>query len=348
MEIKELNIPGYEKVIETVLPGDVISIIAVHNTKLGPALGGLRFYPYASREEGLTDVLRLSEGMSYKSAMANLPLGGGKAVIIGDPKKVKSRELLLGMGEFVDSLGGKYITAKDVGIGVEDLDIIATKTKFVKGTSDKNSSGDPSPTTAYGVYKGMKAAAKFRWGDDSLKGKSVIVQGLGHVGYGVAKFLAEEGAVLLGTDISEEAMNKARTELGMTILDANGWKTTQADIFCPCAMGAILNKETIPALEKNGIQVVAGGANNQLLDMIKDGERIKAAGILYTPDYVLNAGGIINIECELEGAYSQEEALKKTDHIYDILLEIFERAQKEDRPTAVISLDMAREKLGLQ
>ena len=348
MNIKNLNIPGYDQVLEAELSGGIKSIIAVHNTKLGPALGGLRFYSYSSPEDGLTDVLRLSEGMSYKSALANLPLGGGKSIIIGDPQKVKTKALLEDMGEFVDSLKGQYITAKDIGITVDDLDVISAKTQFVKGTSAKGSSGDPSPITAYGVYKGMKAAAKAQYDNDSLNGKSVIIQGLGHVGYGVAKLLKEEGATLLGTDLSEERKDQARSELGMTILDANGWKTTQADIFCPCAMGGILHKETIQALSQNGVKIVAGGANNQLLDMVKDGERIRKSGILYAPDYVINAGGIINIYCELEGEYNESKATEITDKIYDTTLEIFERADQADQPTSVVSLSMARERLGLE
>ena len=323
------------------------AIIAVHNTTLGPSLGGLRFFPYQSHEEALTDVLRLSEGMTYKSALANLPLGGGKSVIIGDPKKNKSVKLLESMGEFVDSLNGLYITAKDVGIAVEDLDIISHKTKYVRGTSF-HKCGDPSPVTAYGVYKGMKAAAKYRWGDPSLKGRKVVIQGLGHVGYNVAKFIAEEDAEIAATDLDQDELEKAKTEFGIKILHPDAWETEKADIFCPCAMGAIVNKQTIPLLVKSGVQIVAGGANNQLLNFRKDGQRLRDAHILYAPDFVINAGGIINVYCDLNDNYSHDEAIRRTGYIYEILLQIFKRADHENTPTAIIANDMAREKVKLK
>lgn len=348
MQIRELNIPGYEKIVEGTLVGGVKSIIAVHNTKLGPALGGLRFYPYHSDEEALTDVLRLSEGMTYKSALANLPLGGGKSVIIGDPYKVKTRALLESFGEFINSLQGLYITAKDVGIEIEDLDVIASKSKYVQGTSAKTSGGDPSPVTAYGVYKGLKATAKHRWGNASLKGRKVVIQGLGHVGYGVAKLLSEEGAVLSATELNPDTLNRAREELHITTLGPDGWQETMAQIVCPCAMGATINKQTIPMLAKHKVEIVAGGANNQLLDFRKDGQRMRDAGILYAPDFVINAGGIINVACEFSGNYNPASAMEKTDHIYDILLEIFARADRENRPTAIIATELAREKVGLK
>lgn len=348
MSVKDLNIPGYEKVVEGTLSGSVKSIIAVHNTKLGPALGGLRFYPYHSDEEALTDVLRLSEGMTYKSALANLPLGGGKAVIIGDPAKVKTRALLESFGDFVNSLGGRYITAKDVGIEIEDLDVIATKTRWVQGTSAKTSGGDPSPVTAYGVYKGLQAAAKFRWGNVSLRGRKIVIQGLGHVGYGVAKLLSEENAVISATELNQQTLSKARDELHITPLGPDGWQDTMAEIVCPCAMGATINKQTIPNLIRNKVEIIAGGANNQLLDIRKDGERLLKANILYAPDFVINAGGIINIACELDGHYNPAAAMEKTEHIYDILLEIFARAGREKRPTSIIATEIAREKVGLK
>ena len=348
MKTQNLNIPGYENVVETTLMNGVTSIIAVHNTKLGPALGGLRFFPYNSKEEALTDVLRLAEGMSYKSALANNPLGGGKAVIVGDPKKLKSRELLEAVGEFVNTLNGTYITAKDVGIEVEDLDIIAGKTKWVRGTSKHDSGGDPSPMTAYGVYQGIRAAAKFRWGSDNMRGKKIMVQGMGHVGYGVAKFLHEDGATLFVTDLDQKALQRAETELNANVLKPDQWTEIKADIFCPCAMGATVNKQSLAKLTENGIQIIAGGANNQLLDLMKDGERVKEAGILYAPDFVINAGGIINVACELDHGYDRNIALQRTAKIYDTLLQIFERAKSENRPTAMIAYEMAREKIGLK
>lgn len=347
METQVLSIPGFEKVIKTQLAPGVRSIIAIHNTNLGPALGGVRFYPYHSGEDALTDVLRLSEGMSYKAALANLPLGGGKAIIMGDPSQVKDKALLENFGTFVEELHGNYITAKDVGIEVEDLDIIATKTKNVVGTNSEGSGGDPSPVTAYGVYKGMKAAAKAKWGNDSLAGKKVIVQGLGHVGYGVAKWLRKEDAQVFASELNEKQLEILSKELGITPLGQEEWQFTEADIFCPCAMGAIVNKQTIPNLKNNGIQIIAGGANNQLLNALKDGERLREAGIVYAPDYVINAGGLINVFSEIGRDYDQAFALEKTEHIYDVLLEIFERAEQQKRPTNIISRELAREKIGI-
>lgn len=346
MQTKVIQEPGYEKIVEAELVPGVKSIISVHNTKFGPALGGCRFYNYSSEKAALTDVLRLSEGMSYKSAMADLPLGGGKSVIIGDPKKVKNEQLLEAFGEFVESFAGKYITAKDVGISVQDLDVIARKTKHVRGTSAKESSGDPSPVTAYGVFQGIRASAQFKWGDPSVKNKNVIVRGLGHVGLEVAKHLIEDGAIVWACDINKDALKKAQKNYGINIIGLDEWKTKQAHIFCPCAMGAILNKETIANLAANKIQIIAGGANNQLLDVNKDGQRIKDAGILYAPDYIINAGGVINITCEILG-YSSRKAVEMTSKIFDTTLAIFERARKENRPTAIVSLDMAKEKLEL-
>lgn len=348
MQTQVLSIPGYEKVVKAEVAPGVRSIIAIHTTNLGPALGGVRFYPYHSGEDALTDVLRLSEGMSYKAALANLPLGGGKAVIMGDPETIKSKDLFEKFGEFVESLNGLYITAKDVGIEIEDLDIIATKTKNAVGTSRKGSGGDPSPVTAYGVYKGMKAAAKFKWGDDSLAGKAVIVQGLGHVGRDVAKHLRKEDAKVYATDLHEGHLKKVSEELGLTPIGLDEWQNTSADIFCPCAMGAIVNKQTIPNLQRSGIQIIAGGANNQLLDVLKDSERLREAGITYAPDYVINAGGLINVYSEIGRDYDQKFALEKTDHIYDVLLEIFKRSEEQNQPTALISRHLAREKIGLE
>ena len=344
MEIKDITVPGYEKVVEAEIAPGVTSIIAVHNTKRGPALGGCRFYNYVSKEEGLTDVLRLSEGMSYKSAMADLPLGGGKSIIMGSPQKDKTPELLANFGHFVESLQGLYITAKDVGIKVKDLDDIAQHTSHVRGTSQN--SGDPSPVTAFGVYRGMKAAAQFRWSNNSLQNRKIIIQGLGHVGYEIARLVREEGADVLACDIDTATLQKAQSELSITPIGLDDWMSTPADIFCPCAMGAILNKKTIPQLKGNGIQIVAGGANNQLLDVIKDGALMKESQMVYAPDYIINSGGVINITFEGQENAAQK-AMEKTSLIYDTTLAILERAQKEDKPTATVSLEMAREVLGL-
>lgn len=346
MKIEEIKKEGYETIVKTELVPGVWSLIAVHNTKLGPALGGCRFYNYSSADDALFDVLRLSEGMSYKSAMADLPLGGGKSVIIGDPAQVKSRELLEQFGLFVDSLGGRYITAKDVGVGVEDLDVMAEKTAFVRGTSAKESSGDPSPVTAYGVFQGIRAAAQFKWGTPSLKGKKVVVQGLGHVGFDVTRHLLEDGAQIAACDLDEARLTKLSENYGFEKIGINDWATTKADIFCPCAMGAVLNEQTISQLKQGGVQIIAGGANNQLLDVNADSQRLLNANILYAPDYIINAGGVINIACEILKE-TAAQAVERTAKIFDITLSIFERAQKENKPTALVSLQMAKEKLGL-
>ncbi len=348
MQTELLSIPGYEKVVKAELLPGLISIIAIHSTNRGPALGGLRFYPYDSQEDALTDVLRLSEGMSYKAALAGLPLGGGKAVIMGDPQKHKSTALFAAFGEFVESLGGQYITAKDVGTEIPDLDIIASKTKHVAGTSRKGSGGDPSPITAYGVYKGIKAAAQFKWNNSSLTGKRVIIQGLGHVGYGVAKYLRQEDARVAATDLRADKLKTFADELGLQALAPDAWQATPADIFCPCAMGGIVNKQTIPMLKANGIQIVAGGANNQLLNVQKDGQRLRDHGIKYAPDFVINAGGLISVFSEIGRDYDLNFALQKTEHIYTVLLEIFARSERENRPTAIIARELAREKIGLK
>ncbi len=346
MNITEIKVNEYERIVKAELVSGVQAIIAIHNTRLGPALGGCRFYNYASIDDALTDALRLSEGMTYKSAMAGLPLGGGKSVICGDPEKVKSTELLLKFADFVDSQGGRYITAKDVGISVEDLDVMAQRTAHVRGTSAKDSSGDPSPMTAFGVYQGMKASAQFLWKDSSLKGKRVVIQGLGHVGQGLVKHLAEEGATILACEIHEQSAKAMAQKYDVEIIGLNDWHKTKADIFAPCAMGAILDATTLPALNEMGIQIIAGGANNQLKDLEKDGEKARQLGLIYAPDYIINAGGIINIAGEVLNE-NQDWAYNKTKQIYTTTLTILERAQAENLPTSLIALKMARERVGL-
>ncbi len=345
MKTQDIPVNGYEKVVKCELIPGVDSVIAIHNTKLGPALGGCRMFDYVNFDAALTDALRLSEGMSYKSALAGLNLGGGKSVIMGDPAKIKTREVLTAFGDFIDSLGGRYITAKDVGIGVEDLDVISLRTRHVRGTSKQNSSGDPSPMTAYGVFQGMRASCEFLYGNPSLKGKRVIVQGLGHVGFGLVKHLIEDGAQIIACDIDSSRTEQIAKNYSITAIGVDDWTNVKADIFAPCAMGAVLDESSINALKNNGIKIVAGGANNQLKDMLVDGQHIKDAGIKYAPDYVINAGGIINVASETENAYEQAWALEKTKKIYDITLKILNRAKAENRPTAVVSLEMARELL---
>ncbi|MDX1396798.1 MAG: Glu/Leu/Phe/Val dehydrogenase [Gemmatimonadota bacterium] len=298
------------------------SIIAIHDTTLGPALGGTRFWQYASDREALIDVLRLSRGMTYKAAVAGLNLGGGKAVIIGD-NSVRDREMLMrAHGRAIDSLGGRYITAEDVGVSVEDMDFVHMETEFVVGIQGR--SGDPSPVTAYGVYRGIKACALKRYGDDSLTERSVAVQGAGHVGYYLCRYLADEGAKLFVTDIDEVKTGKVAEDLGAEVVQPDAIYDVEADIFAPCALGAIINDDTLPRLQ---VDIVAGAANNQLASASHDNE-LEERGIMYAPDYVINAGGLINVYSELAG-WSLERSKRKAGEIYNVLLDIFDLAAAE-------------------
>ncbi|MDV6315088.1 Glu/Leu/Phe/Val dehydrogenase dimerization domain-containing protein [Idiomarina sp. HP20-50] len=312
------------------------AIIAIHNTTLGPSLGGTRLWNYASSAEALTDVLRLSRGMTYKSAMAGLPLGGGKAVIIGDAKKIKSEELFRAYGRFIESLSGRYITAEDVNIRTEDIDMVAKETKHVAGTADK--AGDPSPHTALGTYLGLKAAAKHKLGSDDLKGVKIAIQGLGSVGYDFAKYCAEDGAELIVTDINEDAVTKAVKELGAKAVGLDEIYGVEADVYAPCALGATINDETLKQLK---VKIIAGSANNQLANPKHD-QAVKDMGILYAPDYVINAGGVIHV-CSEAANMSLDETDKRVRGIYDTLDQLFARAQDENRPTGEVADQMARE-----
>ncbi|HLR70404.1 MAG TPA: Glu/Leu/Phe/Val dehydrogenase [Pseudogracilibacillus sp.] len=316
------------------------AIIAIHDTTLGPALGGTRMWTYNSESEAIEDALRLARGMTYKNAAAGLNLGGGKAVIIGDPKKDKNPEMFRAFGRYIQSLDARYITAEDVGTTVEDMDLIHMETDYVTGTSGSGSSGDPSPVTAYGIYKGMKAAAKEAFGDDSLEGKTVAVQGVGHVAYTLCEHLYKEGAKLIVTDINKDAVNRAVEAFNAEAVDPDDIYSVDCDIYSPCALGATINDETLAVLRA---KVIAGSANNQL-KTAKHGEILHERGIVYAPDYVINSGGVINVADELNG-YDQERALKKVDQIYDILLNVFEISKKENIPTAIAADRMAEERI---
>lgn len=308
------------------------AIIAIHNTNLGPALGGCRMWDYASDEDAMTDVLRLSRGMTYKAAITGLALGGGKSVIIGDSRKIKTPELMQAMGRAVQQMGGDYVIAEDVGTSVEDLVQVATQTDYAVGlpATEGESGGDPSPITAYGVFLGLKAAVKKRLGKDDLSGVKVVVQGLGHVGYTLAKHLHEAGAVLFVTDINTEAVNKVVSEFGATSVGLDDVYDMDVDVYAPCALGATLNDETIPRLK---VSVVAGAANNQL-QTLDHGKLLKERGILYAPDYVINAGGVINVYYEYMArtggqAYNLETVMAKVEDIYDTTMMIFDRAEQD-------------------
>ena len=303
------------------------AIIGIHNTVLGPSLGGTRMWNYASEWEALNDVLRLSRGMTYKSAISGLDLGGGKAVIIGDAKTQKTPELMLKFGEFVNSLGGKYITAEDVGMETSDMDLVHTVTPYVAGLSEElGGKGNPSPITAYGVYMGLKASTKFAFGDDSLEGKVIYVQGIGHVGESLVERMSKEGAEIYISDINHERMETVRDKYGVKIYEGKNIYAEKMDIYSPCALGATINDQTIAQFNT---KVIAGAANNQLADEKKHGQMLREKGIVYAPDFLINAGGIINVYAEI-AKYDTKEIMRQTENIYNTTLEILNNAQKND------------------
>ena len=314
-------------------------IIAIHDTTLGPALGGTRFWNYATEDEAITDALRLARGMTYKNAVAGLNLGGGKSVIIGDNRTVNREMIFRAHGRFVESLGGRYVTAEDVGTGTADMDYVHMETEYVAGLA--NRSGDPSPVTAHGVFRAIEASAKWRWGSPSLSGKTALVQGLGHVGNYLCKELSDAGAKLVVTDIRAEAVEHAVKTYGATATSDQEIYGMRADIFAPCALGAILNDDTIPRLQ---VEIVCGGANNQLLDAKKHGEALEKRSILYAPDFVANAGGVINVYSEIAG-WTRERALRKADEIFDTLLGVYGIAKSRGIPTYEAADELAERRL---
>jgi leucine dehydrogenase len=322
------------------------AIIAIHDTSLGPALGGCRMWPYSSDELALRDVLRLSRGMSYKSALANLPLGGGKAVIIGDPRSGKSEALFQAMGDFVESLGGRYITAADSGTGVAEMQIMAQRTRHVAGADPREAldggsrDGDPSPSTAYGVFVGLQAAVRHRLGRSDLSGLKVAIQGVGQVGFGLAQQLKAAGAQLWVSDIFAANERRAVEQLGAIAVGQHEIYGLDVDVFAPCAMGGILNLQTLEALRA---PVIAGAANNQLADA-QLAEELQRRGCLYAPDYAINAGGIIDVCYERTGG-SAAQVRAHVESIGDTLRQIFQRAEAEGYTTSVIADRLAQERL---
>ncbi|PNQ72065.1 leucine dehydrogenase [Hanstruepera neustonica] len=318
------------------------AIIGIHNTVLGPALGGTRMWAYQNEWEALNDVLRLSRGMTFKSAITGLNLGGGKAVIIGDAKTQKTPELMKKFGEFVHSLNGKYITAEDVGMTTADMDTVREVTPYVTGISEsKGGAGNPSPITAYGVFMGMKAAAKFKFGSDVLEGRSVFVQGIGHVGEALVEHLVDEGANVTIADISQERLEEVRAKYGVTIYGGKNLYAEEMDIYAPCALGATINDDTIYNLKAS---IIAGAANNQLAQEEKHGKILQERGIVYAPDFLINAGGIINVYAELEG-YDRKEIMRKTENIYNTTLEILSNAQTHNITTNHAALNIAQSRI---
>lgn len=317
------------------------AIIAVHDTTLGPALGGCRFWNYKDETEALIDVLRLSRGMTYKASVAGLKLGGGKSVIIGNPSRLKSEKFFRTFGAFVNSLHGRYITAEDVNVNLEDMSHVAKETHYVSGLSKEGGSGDPSPITALGVLHGIKASLEFKTRNSSLRGLTVAVQGCGAVGRNLCKLLHEEGARLIVADINKTSADYIAKEFGAKVVATEDIHKAHADVFSPCALGAILNEKSIPEI---GSPIVAGAANNQLLDETRDGVRLKERGILYAPDYVINAGGLINVSHELSG-YSEELAKSDTKRIFQTTLKVFETAQKNNITTNQASDELAMKRI---
>ncbi|HEX7595910.1 MAG TPA: Glu/Leu/Phe/Val dehydrogenase [Gemmatimonadaceae bacterium] len=313
-------------------------ILAVHSTKLGPALGGTRFWQYETDEEAITDALRLSRGMTYKNAVAGLHLGGGKSIIIGDNKTKDREKIFRAHGRFVETLGGRYITAEDVGTSTKDMSYVQLETKHVAGLAGK--SGDPSPVTAHGVFRAVEASANRKWGSDSLKGKTVAVQGCGSVGSYLAGELHKAGAKLIVSDIDAAKTARVEKATGAKVVQGDAIFSADADIFSPCALGGIINDKTIPKLK---VQIVAGGANNQLLEE-RHGDELQRRGILYAPDYVANAGGVINVYGEVVG-WDAQRALDKADDIYDTILKVFDIAEAKKIPTYEAADRLAEQRL---
>ncbi|HEV8572253.1 MAG TPA: Glu/Leu/Phe/Val dehydrogenase [Actinomycetota bacterium] len=322
-------------------PTGLRAIVAIHSTALGPALGGTRFYPFTSEEDALRDVLRLSRAMTYKAAAAGLDLGGGKAVIIGDPKRDKTEELLRAYGRFIDSLGGRYITAEDVGTAREDMDMLRRETGWVTGVSKRlGGSGDPSPVTAWGVFQGLQACIEEGLMTQSFEGLRVVVQGVGKVGFHLAKHLVEAGAKVTVADVDVDAVGRAVRDLGVETAEPEKAHAIECDVFAPCAMGGIIRDDTIPNLK---CRIVAGSANNQL-ERPEHGDMLGNQGVLYAPDFVINAGGLINVSDELQG-YDRERAMARVEGIYRTLREVFRLARTEGISTRLAAERMAEDRM---
>ncbi len=317
------------------------AIIAIHNTTIGPALGGCRMWNYNSEKEALDDVLRLSRGMSYKAAIAGLNLGGGKAVIIGDSKTCKNEILFRSFGRFVQGLAGRYITAEDVGTSVKDMEWVRMETEYVTGLSRALGGGDPGPVTALGTYSGICATVKKALGKDSVNNLKIAIQGVGHVGYHLTKYLTEAGAKVIVSDLDQQALKSVVSDFGVEVVDIEKIYDLDVDIYSPCAMGSTLNDETITKLK---CSIVAGSANNQLKNEIKHSQMLKNKGILYAPDYAINSGGLINCANEIQG-YNRKRAFKQAEGIYDTLMSIYFRAESDNVTTHEAALKEAKKRI---
>jgi leucine dehydrogenase len=339
---EHINGDGYEQVVFfSDDQSGLRAIVAIHSTALGPALGGTRFYPYPNEDEALVDVLRLAKGMTYKAAAAGLDLGGGKAVIIGDPRRNKTEELLRAYGRFVETLGGRYITAEDVGTALEDMDTVRRESRWVTGCSHTyGGSGDPSPVTAYGVLQGMKACVLEVFGNADLKDRTVALQGVGKVGYALCGYLVEAGAKVTVAEADVDNLARVVSEFDVETAPPEKIHALEVDIFAPCALGAVINDDTITDL---GARIVAGSANNQL-EREEHGEKLKGLGILYAPDFVVNAGGLINVEDELRG-YDRTRAMKRVEGIYKQLQHIFTMSRQRNISTEQAAMEYAEDRI---
>tara|TARA_B110000263_G_scaffold36159_1_gene27834 strand:- start:2469 stop:3554 length:1086 start_codon:yes stop_codon:yes gene_type:complete len=341
--LKKMDVLEHEQVVfcqdkETGLK----AIIAIHDSTLGPALGGTRMWNYDSEEEALDDVLRLSRGMSFKAAISGLELGGGKAVIIGDASVDKTEQLMRRFGQFVDTLSGKYITAEDVGMSTKDMEYVRMETKHVTGTpKSMGGSGDPSPVTAYGVYMGMKASANFLWGSDKLEDKKILVQGVGHVGEHLVKYLFEENADIFISDIDADKLKIVEEKYNAEIIDNNNIVDFNMDIYAPCALGATLNTSSIDKLK---CSIVCGAANNQLEVEERDSLHLKRRNIIFAPDFLVNSGGLINVYSEIKG-YSRETSLDYTKKIYETTLDILNKSRDEGITSYSAALNIAKKRI---
>jgi leucine dehydrogenase len=347
MKITDVPVTGYERVVRCEDPASgLAAIIAVHDTTLGPALGGIRMWPYEHEREAIVDAMRLARGMTFKAAVSGLNLGGGKTVVIGDPRKDKSEALFRALGRFVDTLNGRYIAAEDVGTATQDMDYVAMETPYVTGIDAAGGSGDPSPMTAFGVFQGVRAAAKKVYGSHKLEGLRVSVQGAGHVGSYLAQHLADAGAIVTVTDMHEDNLARVQEATGATVVSPEKIYDVPCDIFAPCALGGIVNPENLDRLMAAGdLKIIAGAANN-VLDHDSTGQLLHERGVLYAPDYVINAGGLINVSEEL-GGYNIEQAKKRVAKIYDNLSKVFNLADELGIPPHEAAEKVALERIAM-
>ena len=341
--IEEISIPGYEKVLKIINEkAKLKAFIAIHNSVLGPTLGGTRIYPYMHMDDALNDVLRLAKGMTYKSAVAGVGFGGAKCVIMADPCKDKTKALFHAYGEAIDTLQGKYITAEDVGCTVNDVMEIREKTKYVTGLPHEKSSGDPSRYTAWGTYRGIQSVLNKKFGSDLVKGRKIAVQGIGSVGLHLLDILFWNGAEIVIADVDAEKVNIIAKKYGAKIVSPDDILKEKCDVLAPCALGGVINDESIPLLRCKGI---AGCANNQLLTDEHD-TMLHEKGILYAPDFVINSGGLINVSIEVEkDGYNPIKAREKTHQIYDVLMSIYDLAEKNNIPTAKAAIELAEHRI---